>query len=249
MAELYRAGEVSTRLGIPPSTLRLYSVRFARWLSPGAAAPGGAGGRRGHRSYTAEDLAILARVKELLARGRTVAEVEEALGPPPAARSVGNAAPSDVPSTRAREKDDASAVGSYPSSVAAAPHALGGPAPPMATPAPGSGPTGAPPAAPPGVTVERIEMAQQVVALALRALAEAQQSEEVWRRLLERRQREAQWLRAEALRQEVELARLVVRLNERMRLVLRRVDQLAAPVQALVEAHATAEIASQQHRR
>jgi DNA-binding transcriptional MerR regulator len=230
--------------------LRLYSTRFARWLSPGAAAPGGAGGRRGHRSYTEEDVALLARIKDLFARGRTVAEVEAALGPPPggpippaftppSARAAESNRTRVAPPQAPRPPEAAAATRreEAASSAAASPEASG-------ETAEGRDQRRVPPAP----TADGVEATQQVVALALRALAEAQQSEEVWRRLMERRKREAEWLRAEVLRQEVELARLVVRLNERMRVVLRRVEQLADPVRAVLEARAV-ESTAQQRRR
>lgn len=262
MATFYRAGEVSQRLGVPPSTLRLYSVRFAAWLSEGAAAPGGAGGRRGHRSYTEEDVALLARVKALLARGRTVAEVQAALGParrgpvgapggagPSApdgasaevagqssAAAGGGGRPAVGPEPRGREvarpTEGADGVGAEPRRAGAVrEHELGAESVHRAADTRPAGPSRAP-AASSGATTE------QVVALALCALAEAQHSEAVWRGLLERRRQEADWLRAELLRQEVDLARLAVRLGERMRVILRRVEQIAEPVRELLDEHA-----------
>ncbi|MBI4506570.1 MAG: MerR family transcriptional regulator [Chloroflexi bacterium] len=280
MAELFRAGEVAGRLGIPPSTLRLYSVRFAAWLSEGAASPGAGGGRRGHRTYDEDDVSVLARVKDLLSRGRTVAEVQAALDAPTRAAGgtaprqrvpVGGTAPRDVPrqpggvapAEPAAERRAAQLVARLGEAV----HAVAAPAeaaerawrPPAGAGTAGSeetyGAAGAPlgepqlgaaqsTAAGGAAMVSPSTNTEQVLALALRALADAQQSEAVWRRLLERRRHEADWLRAELLRQEVELARLALRLGERMRVILRRVEQIAEPVRALleeraVEAHGT----------
>lgn len=62
-------------MGVPASTLRLYSVRFARLLSVAAATPQErAGGRPGFRLYSERDLAILKEGKALLARGLTYDE-------------------------------------------------------------------------------------------------------------------------------------------------------------------------------
>lgn len=235
MGELYRAGEVATQLGIPPSTLRLYSVRFAGWLSAGAASPGAVGGRKGHRNYTEGDVVVLGRVKALLSRGRTVAEAQAALGPPTG------------PQAASAEPRWAAGAGRTGASTAVArplgttvdgeqvrrERAMGEAGPGVARDGDGTQPKGAAAVVSAAEGVRPSEADEQVIPIVLRALAEAQQSEAVWRRLLERRRREAEWLRLETLRQEVELARLAGRLNERMRVVLRRLEQLVEPVQAL----------------
>jgi DNA-binding transcriptional MerR regulator len=63
--------EVASKLDISPSTLRAWSVKFAGILSENANPPKEASGRVGRRLYAPEDLAILARAKELLASGLT----------------------------------------------------------------------------------------------------------------------------------------------------------------------------------
>jgi len=78
---VYRPSEAASRLGIPPSTLRLYAARFADLLS--SAAGGGAQrdtaeGR--HRRYTPEDLAVLAEIRRLLAAGLSSELVRLQLG-------------------------------------------------------------------------------------------------------------------------------------------------------------------------
>jgi len=78
---VYRPGEAASRLGIPPSTLRLYSARFADLLS--SAAGGGAQGDTAegrHRRYTPEDLAVLAEIRRLLAAGLSSELVRLQLG-------------------------------------------------------------------------------------------------------------------------------------------------------------------------
>lgn len=80
--EKLRPAEVATRIGLAPSTLRLYSVRFAALLSPGAAnPPPSADGRPGHRTYTRADVAVLQRAKALLDDGLTYDEALAALAP------------------------------------------------------------------------------------------------------------------------------------------------------------------------
>lgn len=76
----YRPAEAAHLLGVPPSTLRLYSVRFASLLSPSAAQPvERGGGRPGYRIYTARDLDVLRDGKSLLERGLTYDEALEEL--------------------------------------------------------------------------------------------------------------------------------------------------------------------------
>ena len=72
---LIRPAEAAQRLGIPASTLRRWSRRFAAFLSPQAHGLRPADGTRGHRRYTPEDLAVLARCKTLLSQGLTFDQV------------------------------------------------------------------------------------------------------------------------------------------------------------------------------
>ncbi|MBI3966433.1 MAG: MerR family transcriptional regulator [Chloroflexi bacterium] len=79
---LLRAGEVCRDLGVPPSTLRLYSKRFSQALSTYARVPqhGVAGTRRTERLYTAADVSTLRQIRDWLQAGKSVAQVEELLG-------------------------------------------------------------------------------------------------------------------------------------------------------------------------
>ena len=72
---LIRPAEAAQRLGIPASTLRRWSRRFAAFLSPQANGLRPADGTRGHRRYAPEDLAVLARCKTLLSQGLTFDQV------------------------------------------------------------------------------------------------------------------------------------------------------------------------------
>ncbi len=78
--KLWRPAEAAQHLGVPASTLRRWSRRFAPFLSPQAnglrEAPDAA---RGHRRYTAQDMQILARCKALLSQGLTFEQVTERL--------------------------------------------------------------------------------------------------------------------------------------------------------------------------
>ncbi len=65
----FRPKEAARRLGIPTSTLRLWSMRFVPLLSEHAAS---AQGR--HRRYSEEDLRVLQRAGELLRAGSTFEE-------------------------------------------------------------------------------------------------------------------------------------------------------------------------------
>lgn len=76
---LLRPAEAAERLGIPASTLRRWSRRFAAFLSPQANGLRGEEGARGHRRYTPEDIAVLARCKALLSEGYTFDQVAEML--------------------------------------------------------------------------------------------------------------------------------------------------------------------------
>ena len=70
--EQLRPFEAAARLGMAANTLRVYSTRFAPLLSSGAATPSaGRAGRPGHRLYSAGDLAILGRARELVDDGLT----------------------------------------------------------------------------------------------------------------------------------------------------------------------------------
>ncbi|MHB8991711.1 MAG: MerR family transcriptional regulator [Chloroflexota bacterium] len=76
----YRPQEVADKLGISPSTLRLWSNRFASALSDQARkiAPGGAG-TAAQRRYRDEDLETLIKAKELLSQGLTYEETKRRL--------------------------------------------------------------------------------------------------------------------------------------------------------------------------
>jgi DNA-binding transcriptional MerR regulator len=79
--EQYRPAEAASLLGVPSSTLRLYSVRFAPLLSESAAEPlERAGGRPGYRVYAPRDLDVLKDGKRLLEQGFTFGEALEDLG-------------------------------------------------------------------------------------------------------------------------------------------------------------------------
>lgn len=73
--EVRQPGEVAAYLEVSPATLRRWSRRFARFLSPEA--QGGEGGV--HRRYREADLQVLGMIKGLLAQGYTYAQVERRL--------------------------------------------------------------------------------------------------------------------------------------------------------------------------
>lgn len=76
--EFWKPAEAARKLGMPPSTLRVYSTKFTELLSETASNPPvTADGRTGHRLYCDRDLVILAKAKEALGRGLTY---EQALG-------------------------------------------------------------------------------------------------------------------------------------------------------------------------
>jgi DNA-binding transcriptional MerR regulator len=80
-------GQVAALLGTAPSTLRLWSVKFGRHLSPTAQAGHGA-----RRHYTPDDLSVLERARGLLAEGRPFEDVDRLLGvAPEAAQPTGGA--------------------------------------------------------------------------------------------------------------------------------------------------------------
>ncbi len=78
-APLLRPAEAAHRLGIPASTLRRWSRRFAPFLSPEANGLRRPDGARGHRRYTPQDLTILARCKAFLSEGYTFKQVADLL--------------------------------------------------------------------------------------------------------------------------------------------------------------------------
>lgn len=74
---------------MPPSTLRVYSTKFAELLSEAASNPPvSADGRTGHRLYSDRDLVILAKAKELLGRGLTYDQALAELRPTYASPTV-----------------------------------------------------------------------------------------------------------------------------------------------------------------
>lgn len=80
--ETLNPGGAAKQLGIGSSTLRIYSVRLGDVLSAEAGMPkAGPGGRPGVRRYSADDLRLLARAKELLRRGLTYEQVAAELQP------------------------------------------------------------------------------------------------------------------------------------------------------------------------
>ena len=83
-----RPAEVAQTLGIPASTLRRWSRRFAAFLSPEANGVARGDHARGHRRYTQADLVVLARCKALLSEGSTLNEVSQHLEAHFASQSV-----------------------------------------------------------------------------------------------------------------------------------------------------------------
>ncbi len=80
MASLCNPSEAASRLALPTSTLRLYSVRFRPLLSEHAAPAGAVVGRTGRRRYTDKDLEILARARDLVKGGSSFNEALIELG-------------------------------------------------------------------------------------------------------------------------------------------------------------------------
>ncbi len=76
--ELLKPARAAEKLGMPPSTLRVYSTRFAELLSESAGKPPPyPDGKAGHRVYTSRDLAVLGKAKELLEQGLTYEQALE----------------------------------------------------------------------------------------------------------------------------------------------------------------------------
>lgn len=64
-------GQIAESLDVSTATLRRWSARYARHLSPQT--PGK------KRSYTVDDLAVLTRVRDLSATGTPLAQIDQAL--------------------------------------------------------------------------------------------------------------------------------------------------------------------------
>lgn len=69
---MFTPGQVSDMLEVPPSTLRRYVKQFVKHLSESATK------KRGRR-FTEQDIATLARARELLTQGRKPKETDELL--------------------------------------------------------------------------------------------------------------------------------------------------------------------------
>jgi len=69
---MFTPGQVSDMLDVPPSTLRRYVKQFVKHLSESATK------KRGRR-FTEQDIATLARARELLQQGRKPKEANELL--------------------------------------------------------------------------------------------------------------------------------------------------------------------------
>ncbi len=128
---LYGPAEAARRLGVPPSTLRVYAKVFEGVLSANArGAPESPGRAFRHRRYSLEDVETLGRIKALLAAGLTYdgvrAQLAGALGAPakgaddrPAPTGAG-ASSASVPSVvdRSAAEGDAHADGRHAASSA-----------------------------------------------------------------------------------------------------------------------------------
>lgn len=88
---MYRPRDIALSLGISPSTLRLWSTRFATHLSESARKE--FGGPTGQRRYTDDDLTALRRVKGHLDQGLTYAETGQTLAK---ATNIGSEQPQRV---------------------------------------------------------------------------------------------------------------------------------------------------------
>ena len=64
-------GQVANSLNVSPATVRRWSARYARHLSPQ--------NPKHKRSYTADDLAVLSRVRDLSATGTPLDQIDQAL--------------------------------------------------------------------------------------------------------------------------------------------------------------------------
>ncbi len=64
-------GQIAQNLGVSTASVRRWSARYARHLSPNT--PGK------KRSYTVDDLAVLTRVRDLSATGTPLAQIDQAL--------------------------------------------------------------------------------------------------------------------------------------------------------------------------
>jgi len=64
-------GQIATSLNVSPATVRRWSARFARHLSPQTP--------KHKRAYTPDDLAVLARVRDLSATGTPLDQIDQAL--------------------------------------------------------------------------------------------------------------------------------------------------------------------------
>ncbi|MHB0871753.1 MAG: MerR family transcriptional regulator [Chloroflexota bacterium] len=96
---LYRPQDIAAKLGIAPSTLRLWSARFAGELSDAARkSPAGALGPAAQRRYTPEDLHVLFQIKGLLGQGNSYPEAKRLLQalPPPSCQQSTSAAPEHI---------------------------------------------------------------------------------------------------------------------------------------------------------
>jgi len=100
--ELLKPAAAAQRLDMPASTLRVYSTRFAELLSEAASSPPvSSDGKPGHRLYTARDLVVLGKGKELVAQGSTYEQALEelraaGLGVRPRPRQTGPAPPGSL---------------------------------------------------------------------------------------------------------------------------------------------------------
>ena len=80
---LFSPSDAASGLHVPASTLRLYSVKFSTLLSDYAQPRDPRSGRRGRRRYTADDLEVLARARDLVRSGRSFKEAIIAMGGTP----------------------------------------------------------------------------------------------------------------------------------------------------------------------
>jgi len=173
-----RPAEAAITLGVPASTLRLYSVRFASLLSEGAAHPiERAGGRPGFRIYMEQDLALLREGKKLLEQGLTYDEALAELRRRYRPRLV---RPQERP-TRGSEQ------------IAREEEAA--PAPPSGTPAPQVAPEQVAPREAAPREPERESAWLGLTGQLLASLTSAQAVAEEWRRIVEERNAEIAVLR------------------------------------------------------